>query len=116
MFFVVMKSNINRIEAFAAVSDGKTKDFKIEKIYLSPPEEDEVLVKIMASGICHTDYDSYTNPEWWGRVCMGHEGSGVVQQVGKKVSSVVVGDRVYLNWAIPCDDCYQCNNGQKKHL
>ncbi|NND08028.1 MAG: alcohol dehydrogenase catalytic domain-containing protein [Saprospiraceae bacterium] len=93
----------------AIIADGKGK-FSYEDIEVFPPGEDEVLVEVKASGICHTDYDSVMH--WEGPFIVGHEGAGVVLEVGEKVSHLKVGDRVILNWAIPCGSCFQCLQGQ----
>ncbi len=72
------------------------------------PGPDEVLVRIRAAGVCHTDYDSLN----WGKaIVMGHEGAGEVVAVGERVSEVKAGDRVVLNWAISCGECFQCQRG-----
>mgnify|MGYP001814806314 FL=1 len=91
----------------AAVSDGEG-SFTIEQIEVNPPQAGEVLVAIKASGICHTDYDSLS---WGKQLVLGHEGAGVVEAVGEGVTKISVGDRVLLNWAIPCKTCYQCESG-----
>ena len=96
------------IQGQAAIADGKG-EFSIQNIQIGEPDIDEVLVKIMASGICHTDFDSYK--VWPKSFIMGHEGAGIVLKVGANVSSVIPGDKVILNWAIPCKNCYQCENG-----
>ncbi|TWO34664.1 Zn-dependent alcohol dehydrogenase [Seonamhaeicola sediminis] len=88
----------------AAITDGKG-NFSIENIEVSQPQKDEVLVKMMAAGICHTDYDSLS---WNTPLVMGHEGAGIVEAVGNEVTTVKVGDKVVLNWAIPCGKCFQC--------
>ena len=60
------------------------------------PAADEVLVRVRAAGVCHTDYDSLN----WGKpIVMGHEGAGEVVAVGENVKEVNTGDRVALNWA-----------------
>ena len=65
-------------KAHAIVTDGAG-NFSYEEIEIADPQRGEVLVEIKASGVCHTDFDSMS----WGRVCvMGHEGAGIVQQVG----------------------------------
>ncbi|WOO40619.1 Zn-dependent alcohol dehydrogenase [Rubellicoccus peritrichatus] len=97
------------IQASAAISDGKG-SFTIETIQVNPPKRGEVLVAIKASGLCHTDYDSLT---WGFEHVMGHEGAGVVEAVGEGVDHVKAGDKVLLNWAIPCKDCFQCQNGKQ---
>ncbi|GGK34072.1 S-(hydroxymethyl)glutathione dehydrogenase [Yeosuana aromativorans] len=91
----------------AAIADGKG-NFSIEDIKIGNPKNDEVLVKIMASGVCHTDFDSYK--QWTKEFILGHEGAGIVLKVGKDVANVVPGDKVILNWSIPCNNCFQCKN------
>ena len=97
------------INARGAVADGKG-SFTIEDITVNPPGPDEVLVAIKASGVCHTDWDSLN---WGDQIVLGHEGAGVVEAVGEGVSTVSPGDRVLLNWAIPCKECFQCQNGKQ---
>lgn len=93
--------------AKAIVTDGFG-NFALDEVELGDPERGEVLVEIKASGVCHTDYDSMS---WKRRMIMGHEGSGIVRKCGEGVSHVQPGDRVLLNWAIPCGDCFQCRQG-----
>ena len=91
------------MKAKAAVSNGKG-SFSIEEIQVTHPGSNEVLIQIKASGVCHTDYDSMR----WGRpLVMGHEGAGVVLKTGKNIKSVVAGDHVLLNWAMPCGHCFR---------
>ncbi|GGG97306.1 alcohol dehydrogenase [Parapedobacter pyrenivorans] len=89
----------------AAITDGKG-HFGIESITVASPREDEVLVQLVAAGVCHTDYDSL---HWDTPLILGHEGAGIVVKKGSHVSHVNEGDRVLLNWAIPCNHCFQCN-------
>ena len=97
------------ISAKAAIADGNG-GFSIEEIQVDHPGEWEVLVGIKASGVCHTDWDSLS----WGRpIVLGHEGAGVVLEVGEGVSRVAVGDEVVMNWAIPCGHCFQCLHGNR---
>ncbi|AEE48520.1 Zn-dependent alcohol dehydrogenase [Haliscomenobacter hydrossis] len=97
------------IQCRAAVADGKG-GFSIQTIAVADPNGDEVLVQIKAAGICHTDWDSQS----WGKaLVMGHEGAGVVLKVGPQVKSLQVGDAVMLNWAIPCYECFQCQEGNQ---
>lgn len=94
--------------ARAAISDGKG-NFVIDEITLGDPEGDEVCVEIRASGVCHTDFDHMKH--FGTTFIMGHEGAGVVYKTGPNVGHVKEGDRVLLNWAIPCGVCFQCSRG-----
>ena len=83
-------------------------EFFLDRVALGDPGPGEVLVEIHASGVCHTDYDTMR----WGRtMVMGHEGAGIVLACGKEVTHVQSGDRVLLNWAMPCGLCFQCRQG-----
>ncbi|MES2795633.1 MAG: alcohol dehydrogenase catalytic domain-containing protein [Bacteroidota bacterium] len=97
------------ISCKAAIADGFG-NFSIETIQVSEPTNDEILVQIKAAGICHTDWDS---KNWGKHLIMGHEGAGVIVAIGEKVKSFNIGDKVMLNWAIPCYDCFQCNIGNE---
>ena len=93
----------------AAITDGLG-NFTIENIEVRDPQDDEVLVKMKAAGLCHTDHDSLS----WGKpLIIGHEGAGIVEKVGKDVSGVVPGDKVILNWAMHCGKCFQCLEGNE---
>ncbi|WP_353485273.1 alcohol dehydrogenase catalytic domain-containing protein, partial [Haliscomenobacter sp.] len=97
------------IQSQAAIANGQGQ-FSIETIEVNDPVGDEVLVQIKAAGVCHTDWDSQS----WGKpLVMGHEGAGVVVKVGPLVQSLQVGDKVMLNWAIPCYECFQCQEGNQ---
>jgi S-(hydroxymethyl)glutathione dehydrogenase/alcohol dehydrogenase len=99
------------INSKAAIADGKG-NFSIQQIEIDDPQGDEVLVQIKAAGICHTDWDSQS----WGKpLIMGHEGAGIVKKVGPDVSALKEGDSVILNWAVPCYQCFQCQEGNQ-HL
>jgi len=90
-----------------ATGDGK---FIIDFVTLADPQPDEVLVKMKAAGLCHTDYDSLS----WGKpIVMGHEGAGEVAQIGNAINDLFEGDKVILNWATPCMTCFQCQEGNQ---
>jgi Zn-dependent alcohol dehydrogenase len=91
----------------AAIADGAGR-CSIDEIDVGPPGADEVLVAIKAAGICHTDHASLS---WARPLVMGHEGAGIVREVGTGVTHVAPGDRVVLNWCIPCGVCVQCRRG-----
>ncbi|AWV96748.1 Zn-dependent alcohol dehydrogenase [Arcticibacterium luteifluviistationis] len=104
-----MSNNSEITKCLAAVANGKG-TFSIEEIQIAPPQGDEVLVKMKAAGICHTDWDSLS----WGKpIVMGHEGAGIIERVGPAVKDLKVGDSVILNWAIPCYTCFQCVEGNQ---
>ncbi|MBX2874575.1 MAG: Zn-dependent alcohol dehydrogenase [Saprospiraceae bacterium] len=99
------------IHSKSAIAKGDG-DFIIDEIRIEDPEEDEVVVRMKAAGLCHTDYDSLS----WGKpIIMGHEGAGVVEKLGPGVSDLKEGDQVILNWATPCMRCFQCQEGNQ-HL
>ena len=95
----------------AAVLRKRGGPLKIEALEMEGPRDDEVLVRIVASGICHTDISFC---DYWsksdGPIVLGHEGAGVVEQVGKEVKSVRRGDHVVLSYQ-SCGRCRQCRNG-----
>ncbi|MCB0845350.1 MAG: alcohol dehydrogenase catalytic domain-containing protein, partial [Bacteroidetes bacterium] len=93
----------------SAISTGKG-TFVIDYVILSDPQPDEVVVKMKAAGLCHTDYDSLS----WGKpIVMGHEGAGIIARVGSEVKGLSEGDQVILNWATPCMKCFQCQEGNQ---
>jgi len=95
------------VETKAIISDGKG-GYADAALELADPGPGEVLVEIRASGVCHTDLDSL---RWDRPLILGHEGAGVAQAAGEGVTHVAPGDRVLLNWAIPCGVCVQCRKG-----
>lgn len=97
------------ITSKAAIAKGDGA-FVIDSVIVAEPKADEVLVKIKAAGLCHTDHDSL---HWGKPIVMGHEGSGIVEAIGTNVSNVTVGDSVILNWATPCRTCFQCVRGNE---
>ena len=84
------------VRARAAISNGHG-GFDIDDIEVDAPGAGEVRVRIVASGLCHTDHQSLT---WLGPLVMGHEGAGVIESVGAGVKQLNLGQRVLLNWAM----------------
>lgn len=84
--------------------------FELTQVEIGEPINDEILVEIKASGICHTDYDSM---KWGKTLVMGHEGAGIVKEIGSDVKNIKIGNKVILNWAIPCGSCFQCADGNQ---
>jgi aryl-alcohol dehydrogenase len=101
------------METRAAVVSEKSGPFRIERLRISEPREDEVLVRVAAVGICHTDLagrDMHLPiPE--PPSVFGHEGAGVVEQVGERVTKVKPGDPVVLAWDY-CGACSSCKSGK----
>ena len=94
----------------AAVAFKAGEPLRIEEVDLDGPKAGEVLVEIMATGICHTD--AYTlsgaDPEGLFPSIMGHEGAGIVREVGPGVASVKVGDHVIPLYTPECRQCKTC--------
>ena len=97
------------IQSKSAIAKGDG-SFTIDTIVIAAPKNDEIIVKIKAAGLCHTDHDSLN----WGKpIVLGHEGAGIVHQIGSDITNFKVGDKVILNWATPCMKCFQCQEGNQ---
>lgn len=94
----------------AAVTPGEGKDFNMREIELQDPKANEVLIKVVASGVCHTDMvarDTGITPK---PAVLGHEGSGIVEKVGTGVENFEEGDHVVMSY-VHCGNCEQCLSG-----
>lgn len=102
-----------RVSLKAAVLYRAKEPLAIEELRQDPPQDREVLVKIGSAGLCASDHHimegtaSFPMP-----IVLGHEGAGLVQEVGAGVSTVAPGDRCVLSFISPCGHCRQCNVGQ----
>ena len=96
----------------AAVVREKAGPFQIEEVELDAPRDNEVLVRIVGSGICHTDLSARNGymPLPPPPSVFGHEGAGIVEKVGKQVTKVKKGDHVVLGWD-SCGACVACRSG-----
>ena len=98
----------------AAVAWEAAKPLEIEEIELEGPRQGEVLVRLAATGVCHTD--AYTlsgrDPEGLFPAVLGHEGAGVVEAVGEGVRSVSPGDHVIPLYIPECRNCRYCLSGK----
>lgn len=98
----------------AAVAWKAGEPLSIEEVDLELPKKGEVLIKTIASGVCHTD--AYTlsgaDPEGIFPSILGHEGGGIVEQVGEGVSSLKVGDHVIPLYVPECGTCKFCTSGK----
>ena len=100
----------------AAVLRELNQPLEIEELQLANPKRNEVLVKIDAFGICHSDYHVVTGLATQELpVVLGHEGAGTVIETGEGVSNVRVGQNVLLNWFPYCKQCPQCAAGNTNH-
>jgi Zn-dependent alcohol dehydrogenase len=81
----------------------------VSELELEPPRPGEVLVRLQASGVCHSDWNAVDGTaETPCPAVLGHEGAGVVEAVGAGVERVAVGDHVALSWAPWCGECEEC--------
>ena len=109
----------------AAVLYAPHTEYKIEEIELDDPRENEVLVRFVASGMCHSDEHMVTGDMamdpaivemlGWQQypIILGHEGAGVVEKVGPGVTELAVGDHVVTSFVPSCGRCPSCAKGQQ---
>ena len=102
------------IKSKAAVAWGPGQPLRIETVEVMPPQAGEVRVRIVATGVCHTD--AYTlsgdDPEGVFPAILGHEGGGIVESIGEGVTSVAVGDHVIPLYTPECRECKFCLSGK----
>jgi len=86
----------------------------VQDVELDEPKEDEVLVRVVAAGVCHSDVHLADGALGAGRwpIVLGHEGAGVVEAVGDRVTHVAPGDRVALCFVPACGACRACRSGR----
>ncbi|OLG34802.1 S-(hydroxymethyl)glutathione dehydrogenase/class III alcohol dehydrogenase [Xanthomonas oryzae] len=98
----------------AAVAFGPGKPLEMVEIDVAPPKAGEVLVRITHTGVCHTDAFTLSgdDPEGIFPSVLGHEGGGIVEQVGEGVTSVKVGDHVIPLYTAECRKCKFCLSGK----
>nr|WP_305800646.1 S-(hydroxymethyl)glutathione dehydrogenase/class III alcohol dehydrogenase [Photobacterium sp. GJ3] len=102
------------IQSRAAVAWGPNQPLTIETVDVELPKAGEVLVRIVASGVCHTDAFTLSgeDPEGIFPAILGHEGGGIVEQVGPGVTTVQVGDHVIPLYTPECGECKFCLSGK----
>jgi S-(hydroxymethyl)glutathione dehydrogenase / alcohol dehydrogenase len=100
------------VKSRAAVAFEKGKPLEIVEVDLEAPKAGEVLVEIKATGVCHTDEFTISgaDPEGLFPAIMGHEGAGIVVEIGKGVTSLAVGDHVIPLYTPECRECEYCLN------
>jgi S-(hydroxymethyl)glutathione dehydrogenase / alcohol dehydrogenase len=102
------------MKAKAAVAWEAGKPLSIEEVEIEGPKAGEVLVRLVATGVCHTDAFTLSgeDPEGAFPVILGHEGGGVVEEVGQGVTSVKPGDHVIPLYTPECGECKFCKSGK----
>ena len=98
----------------AAVAWQAGKPLEIEEVEVAAPKEGEVLVRMVATGVCHTDAFTLSgaDPEGIFPSILGHEGGGIVEEVGPGVTSVAPGDHVIPLYTAECRECKFCKSGK----
>ena len=98
----------------AAVAWEAGKPLELEELDLDGPKSGEVLIKVVATGVCHTDAFTLSgaDPEGIFPTGLGHEGGAVVQEVGPQVTSVKAGDHVIPLYTPECGQCKFCKSGK----
>lgn len=95
------------------IARDKGAEAELADINLPDPGRDEVVVRVLACGVCHTDLhyrDGHVGDEF--PYLLGHEAAGIVESVGDGVTSVAPGDFVILNWRAVCGQCRACRRGK----
>ena len=102
------------IKSRAAIAWGPNQPLSIEEVDVMPPQAGEVRVRIIATGVWHTDAFTLSgdDPEGLFPVILGHEGGGIVESVGEGVTSVQVGDHVIPLYTPECRECKFCLSGK----
>jgi len=101
-----------RVKIEAAVLRATNTPLSVETLELAPPQPGEMLIEMKASGVCHSDWHVVTGDSVVDLpVVLGHEGSGVVAQIGEDVDGFAIGDHVALSWIPFCGSCRACRHG-----
>ncbi|MFT7485233.1 MAG: S-(hydroxymethyl)glutathione dehydrogenase/alcohol dehydrogenase [Candidatus Paceibacteria bacterium] len=98
----------------AAVLEEFGQPLVVQDVDLAPPKAGEVLVRLHACGVCHTDLytASGADPSGYAPCVLGHEGAGVVEELGADVRSLKVGDHVVTLFSPECGECVNCKSGK----
>ncbi|MFM5138985.1 S-(hydroxymethyl)glutathione dehydrogenase/class III alcohol dehydrogenase [Aeromonas rivipollensis] len=107
-------AQVQSIKCKAAIAWGPGQPLSIEEVDVMPPQAGEVRVRIVATGVCHTDAFTLSgeDPEGVFPCILGHEGGGIVESVGAGVTSVKVGDHVIPLYTPECGECKFCKSGK----
>ena len=97
----------------AAVLYQANTPLEIRDLSLDDPRAGEVLIQLKASGVCHSDWHIISgDTQHVMPVVLGHEGAGIIQEIGPGVTRVKAGDHAVLSWAPACGECFYCHHGQ----
>ncbi|HGY1011492.1 S-(hydroxymethyl)glutathione dehydrogenase/class III alcohol dehydrogenase [Aeromonas salmonicida] len=107
-------AQVQSIKCKAAIAWGPGQPLSIEEVEVMPPQAGEVRVRIVATGVCHTDAFTLSgeDPEGVFPCILGHEGGGIVESIGEGVTSVKVGDHVIPLYTPECGECKFCKSGK----
>ncbi|MGL5994135.1 MAG: S-(hydroxymethyl)glutathione dehydrogenase/class III alcohol dehydrogenase, partial [Aeromonas sobria] len=107
-------AQVQSIKCKAAIAWGPGQPLSIEEVEVMPPQAGEVRVRIVATGVCHTDAFTLSgeDPEGVCPCILGHEGGGIVESIGEGVTSVKVGDHVIPLYTPECGECKFCKSGK----
>ena len=107
-------ATVQSITCKAAIAWGPGQPLTIEEVQVMPPQAGEVRVRLVATGVCHTDAFTLSgeDPEGVFPCILGHEGGGIVESVGAGVTSVKVGDHVIPLYTPECGECKFCKSGK----
>ena len=99
----------------AAVLEEFGEPLEVQELELRDPKEGEVLVRLVACGVCHTDLytASGVDPSGYAPTVLGHEGAGIIEEVGPGVTRVKVGDHVVCSFIPNCGSCRYCATGRQ---
>ena len=102
------------MRAVSMVETGKP--LQLQQIPIPSIGEKDILMRVRAAGICHSDAHSRAGRSSMGRmpITLGHEVAGEVELIGPQVTNVTAGERVCLHYNISCGECYHCNTGNEQ--
>ena len=111
---IEIKSGQTHIQSKAMVAWKAGEPLKRETVDVELPKAGEVLVRIVATGVCHTDAFTLSgdDPEGIFPSILGHEGGGIVEMIGEGVTSVEIGDHVIPLYTAECGECKFCKSGK----
>jgi S-(hydroxymethyl)glutathione dehydrogenase/alcohol dehydrogenase len=105
-----------QLRSKAAICYRNDEPLRVEEVTIDEPKRNEVLVRMAATGVCHSDFSVITGVMPAKLPCvLGHEGAGTVERVGEGVEDLEEGDHVLLSWVTSCGVCFYCGIG-KPHL